>query len=1081
MQPRRLWVWLSLLLSAGCYSGGDPLVGLFAGAPGDGPTVVWDVFAEPLPDIPFPNDIATRPDLDSPTGRRVNASLLATTAFERKLRRQMSRLDGFGTFNPMYVRFASPDPDRPELARLDLERIRTVQRGDTQFADDVVLLINVTRESRTYGDAVVLDFGNGNFPLLLEDEDDFFENDPRRCGSNLIFETYEEDDDGDGHLDVWEDTNQNGTLDGGEDRDGDGRLDGHEDSDDDGVFDHPNLWGTFDGTLGDYDPCDPTDRRDYSDLVTFYEMETDTLWFRPVYPLEERTTYAVVLLRDLVGQYGDPVQSPFAFAHHLQQTAALRPLAEDGLLARYGRSSEDVAFAWSFTSQSVTEGLVKLREGLYGVGPFADLATEYPAEVADVVPMTAAAGVDAYLLRPRQLVDVLGLIFENIDIGNYDTSRVDQLVDTYGAVDYVVAGDYTAPDYLDAGGGAFDLDLETGSGRHQPNSIRFILVVPSEAYGRRPFPVALYCHGYSSLKLEALAFAGGLAKFGIATFAIDAPSHGLPLGGEYDVLLSQLLAELGGMGLVPFFDAIKKDRARDLNHDTMVDPGGDFWTNDMFHTRDIVRQTVLDYSQAIRLLRGFDGSRTWAEDINGDGVANDLAGDFDGDGRVDVGGPDSTFFALGTSMGGINSSILGGLDPAIRAAAPISPGGGLLEVGLRTDLGRVTRAVILPIMGPMVVSRPHGADPRLSVLEWLVNDVFSKQTVPFARIGDPIAGGGVSGELRPGDVVENLATGKRDRAVVNPAREVRAHIAADKYDPVVVRVFRPDGTLVEEVREFEVEVEGFQGDHYNVGDPLVAVQEGLGYRRDTPDLRRLIGLAQMVLEPADPVNWGVRYADPVVVRPEGVSPTNVLFIITLGDMTVPISTGIALARATGIIEYRVPDPVYGKTHNQLLIDEHVVEAVEKLRYFEQDPCHYTASGVNFDIDDLSDGRHPEALPRLAGIVRPPECSAADPPVFCDTSCAPLPPLRASTLTERGIRAARFPALSGRGQHAIDLPDATLPFDPSMFTLNQVGLFLGSGGTELSDHPCLAKNDCSTCAGEPDCPALPPPPFVDRGD
>jgi hypothetical protein len=44
----------------------------------------------------------------------------------------------------------------------------------------------------------------------------------------------------------------------------------------------------------------------------------------------------------------------------------------------------------------------------------------------------------------------------------------------------------------------------------------------------------------------------------------------------------------------------------------------------------------------------------------------------------------------------------------------------------------------------------------------------------------------------------------------------------------------------------------------------------------------------------------------------------------------------------------------------------------------------------------------------------------------------------------------------------------------MFTMNQIALFLKSGGTQVSDHPCLAHNDCSECAGESDCPDLPPP-------
>ena len=128
------------------------------------------------------------------------------------------------------------------------------------------------------------------------------------------------------------------------------------------------------------------------------------------------------------------------------------------------------------------------------------------------------------------------------------------------------------------------------------------------------------------------------------------------------------------------------------------------------------------------------------------------------------------------------------------------------------------------------------------------------------------------------------------------------------------------------------------------------------------------------------------------------------------------------------------------------------------------------------IDDLSDGRHPDQLPRLAGIVLAPACEGANPPSICE--CEPLPPLRAYKKTANGIRAVRFPALKARGQHVLDLPDPTVPFDASMFTLNQIGLFLGSGGMVLSDHPCLATNDCSSCAGEPDCPALPPPPFME---
>ena len=56
----------------------------------------------------FPNDVGTRPDPKSPTGRRVNVSLEAPTAHERHLRRLVNNLDGFGTYAPIWLRFDGP-------------------------------------------------------------------------------------------------------------------------------------------------------------------------------------------------------------------------------------------------------------------------------------------------------------------------------------------------------------------------------------------------------------------------------------------------------------------------------------------------------------------------------------------------------------------------------------------------------------------------------------------------------------------------------------------------------------------------------------------------------------------------------------------------------------------------------------------------------------------------------------------------------------------------------------------------------------------------------------------------------------
>ena len=46
-----------------------------------------DFYKRPLPEIPLPNNIATRFDAESPTLRRINASMVAPTAMEEQYAR----------------------------------------------------------------------------------------------------------------------------------------------------------------------------------------------------------------------------------------------------------------------------------------------------------------------------------------------------------------------------------------------------------------------------------------------------------------------------------------------------------------------------------------------------------------------------------------------------------------------------------------------------------------------------------------------------------------------------------------------------------------------------------------------------------------------------------------------------------------------------------------------------------------------------------------------------------------------------------------------------------------------------------
>jgi len=262
-----------LMAALSCDGGASvDSVGPAASRPSRGPRVKWDLGHRPLPEIPLPNDVATFPDPSSPTGLRINASIVTPTGFESRQREGFNELDGWGTYQPITVPF---DGD------LDLAELTRRMRGDDhEFADDAVYLVNL----RT-GVPVPLDMGDGAFQYTARNRDGYYPNDPRGGQSNLIFETVDED------------TNRNGALDPGEDTNFDGVL---------------NRAAVF--PVG----ANPNDA-----LTPYWEPDTRTLIVRPIVPLEERTPYAVVLTDRLRGRNGDPVRSPYPGVAHPAQAAAL--------------------------------------------------------------------------------------------------------------------------------------------------------------------------------------------------------------------------------------------------------------------------------------------------------------------------------------------------------------------------------------------------------------------------------------------------------------------------------------------------------------------------------------------------------------------------------------------------------------------------------------------------------------------------------------------------------------------------------------------------------------------------------------
>ncbi|MBC8067771.1 MAG: hypothetical protein IAG13_05500, partial [Deltaproteobacteria bacterium] len=711
-------------------------------------TVKFDFDHRPLPDIPLPNDIATRHDPASPTGLRINASMLASTGYEQRTRALIDGLDGWGVYQPITIPFTGP---------IDVVGVRE-RHDDADYAlgDDAVYLVNVDTDSQEYGRVHHLDIGNGNYPIVLERLDNYGDNDPRGWSINLVYDEEDEDKNDNGRIDPSEDENRDGVLQAEEDRNGNGVLDLSEDSDADGVLDRPNY---FPGRA----PArsDLAGRADA--LMSFYESETNTLVVQPMVPLREETTYAVVVTKRIRDLDGNPIGSPFAFVNHAAQTDDLRPLLDvlpDGL------AEDDIAFAFSYTTESVTKDWFAVREGLYGEGVQAHFAEQFPARIARLFPLKDTGvggkfeGRNPFVLNHEDWKPVLGVLLKAFFEGGDTTSQQFRaIVDGHDYIDYHVQGTYFSPQLFDRFGPdkkrlpldeqSWPADLERTPATARAEEIPFWIVMPRKETSVRSkgemAPVVLLGHGYGSNRAtELLGFAGFLAQFGMAAISTDNVSHGVPVTPEQQDMFRLLMKNAG---LEPAMDAVLFTRGgdvdgdgihdQDLDRDGTTDSGVDFWTAYLFHMRDMMRQSALDYMQLIRIIRSWDGTRRWELDLDGDGKYDqidvngdgviDLAGDFDGDGIVDIGSR-SPIYVMGGSLGGIMATTLGGIEPEVDAIIPIAGAGRLMDVGNRSLQGGVPQAVLLRVMGPLYLATMQ--DDGTTRIHSQVTELNSKADIP---------------------------------------------------------------------------------------------------------------------------------------------------------------------------------------------------------------------------------------------------------------------------------------------------------------------------------------------------------------
>lgn len=999
---------LFVLALAGCATGPQ---GLLETPLGTGPTVTVDWDAEPLPDLPFPNDLATRVDQSSPTGLRLNISEVAATEAESHARQKLNEMTGFGIYSPVTVAFEAP---------LDLGNILRRHQDDfylpTAFDDDAVFLVNIDPESADFLQPVAVDVGHGRFPMDIPDYDRYFPNDSRWESPSLLFETVDED------------LNGNGVLDWGED------------TDNDGVLDRPNVY--------------PEGGDPRADLLTWYERETNTLILRPIEPLDEETTYAVVLTNRLVGEDGEPVRSPWEYINHTRQTEVLIPVVD--AMPKWNLCLDDIAFAWSFTTGRITGDLVDIYRGLHNEGPWSSMGDEYPAGVTEALQVHNIVDQDnQYRLPMTSIMDPLVLL------GFFEGEGGDALTESYHSfADSIVSGVFETPYLLaDRDDGGYDdtdewwqLDPVAGTYSAEPQRVPFTCVLPKEGYGfEPPYDVAIFGHGYGSSRFDLLGFAHAFTRQGFAACSIDFPGHGPTIGAEKKILIE---AALAAYGLLPFYYSLVDSRMRDLNNDGSGDSGGDQWTADPFHTRDMVRQAVVDWMQMIRSLQACGSSsmqfvESTTEGPNPTGETA-ISCDWDGDGIADMGGPNARFVLAGGSLGGINAGVAAAVIPDVEAFSPIVAGGGTLDIGVRTKIGGAVEALIGRLTTPLFLGYPTEAG-GLEVVQ-MVNSVTDMVEMKVGTIDSIPAGGKV--------VVQNLTKGTIREGMIPEDGAFRLSIAADALDyfekrevsgmpldgPEVgetytvedstligdqlqVTLYDATGALVQTLSTFEEDVE-IEGVTIAAGAPLVAGNHGSGHIRGTPQVRKLAMVLASALEPGDAISYAPHwFEEPFEAL--GGNPTNVLAVPTPGDMIVCINTGIALSRAAGLVDYTTIDDRYGMTIDRFLIE---TEVIRGLAAYGPWASKVTGESVLFDADDLDDGQDGTGAPSDI-------------------------PLRITVDTPAGQSGMRLPYASTTGSHGFGLPEPSADFDINNYALNQIAWFLGTFGQELIEDPCFEDGSC----------------------
>lgn len=391
-----------------------------------------------------------------------------------------------------------------------------------------------------------------------------------------------------------------------------------------------------------------------------YDVSAGLIKATPKKPLAENTTYAIVI-RSKPGTSGKKAASgvtddqgnyviPSSFMALIRLPDPVFDATKGSLVAQLdtltagqievarkahqplfqalgvlGVTRDEVAAAWTFTTQSITKPLMQLR----------------------ALPWSVLAAVDK---NKPQLTGTIDPTLTGFP-GTAPKSNI---------AAWVPAGSFKTWIALDeAGTGAFLADPTKGTAR----DVNFFMFLPTGTMPATGWPTVVFQHGLGASKTAVFSVADSLAKAGYATIAFDSPYHGSRSWCVKD-------AECDGGTCDTKTGTCSSGKLKDSNGDGTPDASGNdrfLNTANPFAIRDNLRQYIIDASALLRTL---------TLDCSAAGPGCSLSGTTTV--KLDLTKVDF----VGVSMGSILGTMLLATDPLPRRAVLNVPGAPAADIFL---------------------------------------------------------------------------------------------------------------------------------------------------------------------------------------------------------------------------------------------------------------------------------------------------------------------------------------------------------------------------------------------------------------